>query len=102
MRISDWSSDVCSSDLEIGRELIDQARRKSKCDQVGAASLAQVEAGGDRHPASAHLGIGNVAVELAAPFASGQKAVINAVRHVISFDVWAFRLQRDLDRKRVV
>src|SRR3546814_13779780 len=81
MRISDWSSDVCSSDLEIGRELIDQARRKSKCDQVGAASLAQVEAGGDRHPASAHLGIGNVAVELAAPFASGQKAVINAVRH---------------------
>src|SRR3546814_17562961 len=47
MRISDWSSDVCSSDLDL-----DQLADRAQCETVGRAVGADRLFGGARHPSA--------------------------------------------------
>src|SRR3546814_14436333 len=46
MRISDWSSDVCSSDLVVGRIIDDQLRSGRRRDHHGQSEWRDGEGGG--------------------------------------------------------
>src|SRR3546814_15144964 len=65
MRISDWSSDVCSSDLEIGGEawivgeqMLEHRRRNQEAQQVFASDVAVARASGDDREAAKHIASG--------------------------------------------
>src|SRR3546814_5567480 len=44
MRISDWSSDVCSSDLDLALRLFQRAGRQAQVDRAAIVALHVVEA----------------------------------------------------------
>src|SRR3546814_1991252 len=52
MRISDWSSDVCSSDLGEGGELADLIEQRPGGREAGAGKPAGLEQIGGRHRAA--------------------------------------------------
>src|SRR3546814_15321018 len=70
MRISDWSSDVCSSDLDVARAQVGDAEQRVAGYSVGKLRLHALR---DRqsqvgplllHPRGEELGIGGVAIQL--------------------------------------
>src|SRR3546814_4822903 len=70
MRISDWSSDVCSSDLDVARAQVGDAEQRVAGYSVGKLRLHALR---DRqsqvgplllHPRGEELGIGGVAIRL--------------------------------------
>src|SRR3546814_18898407 len=51
MRISDWSSDVCSSDLDEGREAVSMTASQLKTDVLAKNKEVEKSAAGDDTPA---------------------------------------------------
>src|SRR3546814_15510901 len=81
MRISDWSSDVCSSDLDVGRlEITDIAGVIHRVDQEPAAGLERFR--GDReHPPAVRV-IVEVAEDVSPVEAAVEAAIPGPVQHV--------------------
>src|SRR3546814_10214391 len=99
MRISDWSSDVCSSDLGFGgQRFIDSQLRKIEAirkmiDKTGKAIDLEVDGGIDRDTAPRAIAAGaNVLVAGTATFKGGPAAYADNIRELRGGDRKSTRL----------
>src|SRR3546814_6475385 len=77
MRISDWSSDVCSSDLLVERDPLGPARRQGERFVVGAEARG-AEASEEAHHGQVELAVATMGRRVDEPAAAGpdRKSVV--------------------------
>src|SRR3546814_5806719 len=107
MRISDWSSDVCSSDLTIGGQTEKhrgnplfqpckgEVRGRCAGDDAGAVEKMGMALGRGQHPCGFAIGLAEVAVGGAGYEAAGAVAVLHAGEQIGKI----LGCEREIDRK---